>query len=64
MVIENLEARVDPDLVPRFDIKPIVEKVYYDPVIDPRESWKQYIKRVVEFEDPPLVERSQLPEKL
>jgi len=50
--------------VPRYDIKPVVEKVYYDPVIDPRETWKDYVKRVVEFEDPPLVERNELPHHL
>ena len=64
VIIENLEGRINPEMVPRFDIKPVVEKIYYDPVIDPRETWKEYIKRVVEFEDPPLVERNELPEKL
>ena len=40
------------------------KKVYEDPVIDPRESWKDWAKRQLEFKDPPLVERKELPEEL
>ena len=36
-------------------------QTYNDPVIDPRETWGQFFKRIAEFEDPPLVERHDLP---
>jgi hypothetical protein len=36
--------------------------VFVDPVIDPRESWKDWFWRNVEFQNPPLVERESLPE--
>lgn len=32
-----------------------------DPVIDPTESWKSMASRLVEFQEPPMVERSSLP---
>lgn len=34
-----------------------------DMVIDPRESWKHWFKRTATFEDPPMVEREELPEE-
>lgn len=40
------------------------KKVYNDPVIDPREGWVKWIKRVADFQPPPLVERNELPEEL
>lgn len=40
------------------------KKVYKDPVIDPRESWKEWTMRQIEFKDPPLVEREDLPQDL
>lgn len=33
-------------------------------MIDPRETWKHWFVRNLEFKDPPLVERSELPEDL
>ena len=33
-------------------------------MIDPRETWKQWFLRNLDFKDPPLVERSELPEHL
>jgi hypothetical protein len=33
-------------------------------VVDPRESWKQWMLRNLEFRDPPLCERGELPEDL
>lgn len=36
------------------------EKVLIDPVVDPQESYASMIKRILNFEDPPLVERSSL----
>lgn len=35
-----------------------------DPVADPNESWGKWFARQIQFEDPPLVERSSLPEEL
>jgi hypothetical protein len=35
-----------------------------DPVVDPRESWKQWLLRNLDFKDPPLCERSDLPAEL
>lgn len=32
--------------------------------MDPRESWKEWIVRNIDFQDPPLVERGELPEEL
>ena len=40
------------------------KKKYVDPVVDPRETWKAWIWRNMEFQDPPMVERSDLPEDL
>lgn len=36
----------------------------YDPVPDPRESWKQWFKRNIDFKDAPVIERSSLPPEL
>jgi len=49
--------------VPSVFKKPEKKKLL-DPVVDPRESWKSMIKRTIDFEDPPLVERKELPEHL
>ncbi|KRX05938.1 Ankyrin repeat-containing domain [Pseudocohnilembus persalinus] len=35
-----------------------------DPVQDPREPWKKWFSRVLEFGEPPMVERDELPENL
>lgn len=35
-----------------------------DPVVDPRETWKQWFTRQIDWKDAPLVERSVLPENL
>lgn len=40
------------------------KKRFEDPVVDPREPWKQWIMRNIEFEDPPMVERQELPEEM
>lgn len=53
--IDCLQKGFDPDNVPDFYKKE--KKVFKDPVIDPRESWKDWAKRQMEFKDPPLVER-------
>ena len=48
----NLVNRVDPDNVPDFLTK--VKPHYQDPVVDPRETWKQWFLRNLEFKDPPI----------
>ncbi len=50
---------VDPDNTNDFLNKQ--KAIYIDPVIDPRETWKNWIVRNIQFKDPPVVERSQLP---
>ena len=40
------------------------KKILFDPVIDPRESWESWSLRVINFQNPPLIERSQLDESL
>jgi hypothetical protein len=37
------------------------EPKFIDPVIDPNETWSHFIRRVSQFDPPPLVERSSLP---
>ena len=41
-----------------------IEIIYNDPVIDPRETWGKFFSRILEFEDPPLVERNELPREM
>jgi hypothetical protein len=53
--LDNLEKGTNVENVPDFLTKPV--KVYHDPVVDPRETWKQWTMRQLEFKDPPLVER-------
>eukprot|EP01017_Pseudomicrothorax_dubius_P027295 TRINITY_DN3124_c0_g3_i1.p1 TRINITY_DN3124_c0_g3~~TRINITY_DN3124_c0_g3_i1.p1 ORF type:complete len:274 (-),score=82.84 TRINITY_DN3124_c0_g3_i1:130-951(-) len=65
LFLEHLELAIPTAQVPKFNIKPPKEEVKFnDPVIDPRESWQQFFKRVMNFEDPPIVERSSLPPEL
>lgn len=37
---------------------------FTDPVIDPRETWGQFISRIINFDDPPICERSDLPSEM
>lgn len=60
--IENLKKKIEVENVPDFLTKP--KLVYKDPVVDPRETWKEWAHRQLEFKDPPLVEREELPEDL
>jgi hypothetical protein len=60
--LESLTKQIDPDNVPNFLTRP--RRVFADPVIDPRETWRQWLWRQMDFEDPPLCERSELPEAL
>ena len=50
--MENLIKRIEPENVPEFLTKAVT--VYKDPVVDPRESWGQWVRRTMEFKDPPL----------
>lgn len=58
-MVENLAKRVEHDNVPDFLTK--IKPIYEDPVVDPRETWKEWIWRNIEFRDPPICERSDLP---
>lgn len=60
--LDGLKMGVDADNLPDFLKRE--KKVYEDPVVDPRESWKQWFLRNMEFKDPPLCERNDLPEEL
>jgi ankyrin repeat protein len=60
--LENLQKKTPLENVPNFLTRPV--RVYRDPVVDPRESWGQWMRRQLDFKDPPLVERDELPEEL
>ncbi len=53
MMLENLDKMVEPEKVENFLVKKRV--VLSDPVIDPRETWKQWFLRNLDFKEPPLV---------
>jgi len=63
LMIEHLNKKTPLEECPPFDQAP-PEPQMKDPVIDPRETWGQFAKRILEFEEPPLVERDSLPEEL
>ncbi len=54
LMIDCIKRGVSLEECPSFN-QPPPEKEFRDPVIDPRESWGQFFKRVMEFEDPPIV---------
>ena len=59
----SLEKMVPPEESFCFTIPPEEpEELLIDPVPDPNETWKSWFRRVLEFEEPPLVERSVIPE--
>lgn len=62
IVLEALEKGVPLENVKDFMTRP--KKKFNDPVVDPRESWREWALRNIEFEDPPMVERNELPEEL
>lgn len=62
IVVEALQMAVPFENVRDFFRKP--KKTFVDPVVDPRETWKNWIIRNIDFEDPPMVERSELPEDM
>ena len=54
MMLDHIQRGVPQAQCPSF-IRPKQEKTFKDPVIDPRENWGSFFKRVANFEDPPLV---------
>lgn len=60
--IDTLKRKINPENVPDFFTKQY--KRLEDPIVDPRETWKAWILRNMEFKDPPMVERSEVPEEL
>lgn len=60
VMLKNLEQMIEPEKVDNFLVKK--RKVLSDPVIDPRETWKEWFLRNLDFKEPPLVERASLPE--
>lgn len=62
IIVDGLEKGIPRENLRDFLKKP--KKVYDDPVVDPRESWREWIFRNIDFQDPPMVERSDLPEEL
>ena len=62
----TLECKIPPEVAPFFTIPPPVQKVVLkDPVDDPRESWTEWQKRIIDFDfSAPKVERDSLPQDL
>ena len=52
IVVDHLLLHTDPENVPDFLTRE--KKALTDPVVDPRETWKQWFLRQMEFRDPPL----------
>lgn len=64
-LLMSLECKIPPEVAPSFTVPPPKKLVpMVDPVSDPREPWKDWMKRVIDFEEPPLVERHALPPDL
>lgn len=64
-LLMSLDCQIPPEIAPPFTVPPIVvEPEMVDPVADPTESWGNWVKRVIDFEEPPLVERNALPREL
>ncbi|CAD8083153.1 unnamed protein product [Paramecium primaurelia] len=63
IMLSNLKQKVPYQQLPNIFKKPEKKKLI-DPVVDPRESWKQLIVRQIDFKEPPLVERTELPDHL
>ncbi|CAG9316521.1 unnamed protein product [Blepharisma stoltei] len=61
----SLTCNIPPEVAPPFTVPPPKkEPVFIDPVSDPNETWKNWAKRIIDFEEPPLVERNSLPYEL
>lgn len=59
-MLRDLKMGIEPEKSSKILIKK--KHILSDPVIDPRETWKNWFLRNMEFKDPPLVERASLPE--
>lgn len=55
IIVDGLQKRIPLENLRDYLTKP--KKRYADPVVDPRESWKEWFMRNLEFKDPPMVER-------
>ncbi|CAD8170926.1 unnamed protein product [Paramecium octaurelia] len=60
IMITHLRLRTPYEHIPNIYEKPKKQQLL-DPVIDPRETWGDFIYRQIEFKNPPLVERDELP---
>ncbi|CAD8082972.1 unnamed protein product [Paramecium sonneborni] len=60
IMITHLRLRTQYELIPNIFEKPKKQQLL-DPVVDPRESWGNFIYRQIEFKNPPMVERNELP---
>lgn len=60
--LDSLKKKIQPENVGNFLAKKY--KQYEDPIVDPNETWKQWFIRNLEFKDPPMVERCEVPEEL
>ncbi|CAK74091.1 unnamed protein product (macronuclear) [Paramecium tetraurelia] len=63
IMITHLKLKTEYQLIPNIYEKPKKQQLL-DPVIDPRETWGDFIYRQIEFQNPPLVERDELPSNL
>lgn len=64
-ILVSLESDIPVEIAPSFTTPPPPEfTTMDDPVADPNESWRDWLKRVVDFELPPQVERNSLPQEL
>jgi hypothetical protein len=62
IIVDGLEKGVPRESLADFTTKP--KRKFADPVVDPREPWKEWIFRNLDMVDPPMVERQDLPEDL
>lgn len=61
-ILMSIDCKIPADVAPPFTVPPKVEVAKLeDPVADPDESWKDWFNRVIDFEEPPRVERESLP---
>lgn len=58
----SLNCGIPPEAAPSFVAPPLDKTpILKDPISDPNETWAQWAHRVLEFQSPPLVERSSVP---
>ena len=59
IIVDGLEKGIPLKDLKDFVTKP--KKRFDDPVVDPREPWREWVFRNLDFQDPPMVERIDLP---